>query len=277
MNARRLELENDRDQALRDLLELDRQAAEGELEPAVEARLRRGYQREAAAAIAALEHAERKEPELATVPARSRRGLRQPRVLLYALGLIAVVAAGVLLPGYVLDRPQGGFVSGNEPLQSQGAPTAAPGAPEVTGRNLANVTDKEMEAVVQANPDVLGMRLALANRYMEKGRYDLAAAHYRKMLEQDPANAEAKAHIGWLMLKVGKPDRAAQLVDDALAADPSLVDALWFKANVRLYGFNDATGAIKVLDQMSSRADVSAEVRTQITQLRALASRKSEG
>lgn len=279
------ELRQRRDHALRDLLELDRQVDDGELVPEVEVRLRREYEREAGAAITALDR-------LATSPldrdaarkvSRMRGGSRSPRVqprqLLYGLGALVLVAAAVLLPGYVLDRPKGGFVTGNEALQSPGSTQSSgatggetPDAVQQPVRDLSKVTDQEMEAVVAENPDVIGMRIALADRYTAKGRYDLAVVHYRKVLELEPGSVEGKAHLGWLLLQLNQPDEAARLVDEVLATDPELSDALWFKANIRLYGFDDAKGAIKVLDDMSRLSTLSPEVRGQVETLRREAS-----
>lgn len=277
--AQQRELEHRRDAALRDLLELDRQAREGELTPEAEDALRRSYRWEAAAAIAALDRlAVQKEttsdPDVLPALAPQSRA-RQPRVLLYGAGFLAVLAAGLLLPGSVLDRPEGGFVTGNEALQNSDSGDT-PTGPPATGRNLADVTDEELEAVVAANPEVIGMRIALANRYTEKGRYDLAVVHYRKALDQDPGNADAKAHLGWLLLQIGESDQAARLVDEALAAEPELLAALWFKANVRLYGFDDPEGAVEVLDEMSSRPEVAPELLAQIEALRSAAAEAAE-
>lgn len=279
MSGDRRALEQRRDHALRDLLELEQQAGRGELSPETEATLRRAYEREAAGAIAEIERlpAARdtggtEEPDSGEdgEPAASRgRRLLQPRILLYALGFLSVVAAGLLLPGNLLDRPDGGFVTGNEALQD---PAGTSGGDAPPAAELENVTNEEMEAVVAANPDVIGMRLALADRYTEEGRYDLALVHYGKALEQDPGNPAATARLGWLMLQIGEPAEANRLVDQALAADPELLDALWFKANILLYGLDDQAGAIGVLDTMRKRTDLATEVRDQVEELRRTAS-----
>ncbi len=308
------ELRTRRDQALRDILELEEQAERGELSPEVEGRLRRGYEQEAAAAIAALERiaaleqaaagdgsGEQDDPgdadaddsqadpqgdrEQDAARKKVRRRLLQPRYALYALGLLAVVAAGLLLPGYVLDRPTGGFVTGNEALQggAAGAAGAAGGTSGTNGTspnvpsaaNLKDVTNAELEAVVEANPDVLGMRLALADRYTAEGRYDLAVVQYGKVLEKDPGNPAATARLGWLWLKVDDPQRALRLVDQALAKDPALAEALWYKANILFYGLNDPEGAMKVLATLRQRQDVTAEERGRIDQLWQLVSDKA--
>ena len=122
-----------RDRALRDLVELDRQVQAGELSTDDEQQLREGYEREVATALKALERLDADAAATAVSPAavaehRGRRG-RAARLGLYGAGFSAVVVAGLLLPGNLLDRPEGGFVTGNEALQNPGAaPTAPPSA-----------------------------------------------------------------------------------------------------------------------------------------------------
>lgn len=280
MSVPERDLELRRDQALRDLRELTEQVDRRELSPQVAAGLRRGYEQEAAAALAALERlstaegsGEQDAREAADMPpkegaAGSRVGRRtlQPRYLLYGLGVLSAVAAGLVLPGYVLDRPGGGFVTGNEALQgSGGTGDSSESAPSAA--KLEDVTNAELEAVVEANPDVLGMRLALADRYTAEGRYDLAAVHYSRVLEKDPGNSRAIARLGWLMLQLDEPEQAARLVDEALARDPDLPEALWYKANIRVYGFDDPQGAAEALKPLRERQDLAGQERDRIEEL----------
>lgn len=279
MNEERRDLEHRRDHALRDLVELDRQVRDGELSLDVETQLRRAYEHEAATAITELDRLTKPEDhnsaEDPTLADRIPRGRLHPRWVLYGLGTLALASAGILLPNYILDRPDGGFVTGNEALQQPAeADDGTSSRPPTAGRDLTKVTDQELEAVVEANPEVTGMRLALADRYNEKGRYDLAVVHYGKVLEEEPDNAEAQAGLGWLMLQLNEPVEAARLVDGALATDALSPEALWVKANIRLYGFDDAEGALEVLDTMSGLRDLSSEVRGQLEELRRVAAQQ---
>lgn len=276
-----------RDAALRDLVELEDQVGLGEISDADAEELRSRYSGEALAAIALLE--EEGDDEVADParevpvrsvgtsadearPARWRPGaLLNGRRMLYAAGVAAALAAGLSLSGNLLDRPSGGLVSGN--LTDQTPPGAATSPAAGTGMNLRKVTDAQMEAVVAANPEVVGMRLALASRYLEKGRYDLAVVHYTKALEQEPRNPEALAHLGWVMLKVDQPEEAARLVDSALEVDPGMVDAMWIQANVRLYGLQDPEAALSSLQPLQGRTDLNATVRRQVADLSAAARR----
>lgn len=262
-----------RDQALRDLVEIEQQLEAGEIDPAAAAELRKRYEIEAAGAIAALAaRSRRAETTDATgsttmvIAPRTRR--LTGRRILYAAGASAAVAAVVMVSTNVLSRPPGGFVTGNEVLQQGGGASSQSTA---TPRDLASVTEAEMEKVVEANPKVIDMRLALAGRYAAKGRNDLAAVHYSEVLAQDPDNPEAQAHLGWMMLQLDRPQEAARWVDRALRSEPSMLDALWFQANIRLYGLDDAAGALATIDKMRALRDITPVVRGQVEELRSAA------
>lgn len=271
MNPDRERLEELRDLALRDLVDVDRQVAAGELSPDDADELRCRYEREALTALNGI-RAMPITAEPAAAAAGSGATAGRPwtafvtsRRALYAVGIALAVFAAFLVQRNMLDRPAGGLVTGNEMLQP------APGP-----RDLSNVTDQELEAVVAANPDVLGMRLALAARYVDKGRYDLASVHYSKVLEKEPKNPEALTHLGWVLLQVDRPEEAAELVDQAIEVDPQLADAWWVQANIRLYGMKDPKGAISSLDRLRARNDVGPVVQRQVAQLRAKALRMLE-
>lgn len=204
MNAERADLTELRDQALRDLVELDRQVADGEIPPDAAAGLRQRYEATAARSLTALDAP----AQSTSTMTRTRPQPSRARVVAYALtALAAVVAAAVLLPQYLAQRPAGGFVTGNE--------------------------------VAQAMPD--------------------------------PGSAEARAQLGWLLLKSGRPVEALRSVDAALAADPTLLDAQWFKANIQLYGLNDPAAALATLEGIRRRTDVTAPVLAQVDDLTVIA------
>lgn len=261
MTADRLRLEQERDQALRDLVDLERQVEDGELPADVAAGLRNRYERTAAAALAQLDAAP--EDGGGAAPATDGSSWRA-RWAAYGLALAAAVfAAVVLLPVYLGERPMGGAVSGNEALGSAAPGVGPGGAP----RDLSTVTNAEMEKVVTQNPDVIEMRLALAHRYLDDADYLAAARHYLVALDREPRNVEAQSHYGWLLMQLDEPQRAMEYVDRALAQDPRAMEALWFKANIALYGLSDRAGAITVLEQLLERSELAPEVRTQVEAL----------
>lgn len=264
MTARQERLRELADQAVRDIVELDAQVAAGEISDDVARSLRDRYESLAGRALEALDADADDPPD---PQPRSRR----PRAwtLAYAVaGLTALVAAVVLLPATVVDRPLGGFVTGNETVQQEDA--APPLDPAAT------VTDEQLEQVVAANPDVVGMRLALADRYVAQGAYDRAMRHYLAALRREPENPEALAHLGWLLLQINQPQEALESVQQALMIDAAMDDALWFKANIELYGLDDPGAALATLQELAAR-DLTPEVRGQVERLAATAEQQSPG
>lgn len=251
----RQRLEQRRDQALRDLADLAEQRARGELPDEVAAELRTRYEYAAASAMAALDGQPDTPPG---APARGSRG----RMATYAVAAAAAVLALATLPASVGQRPPGGAVTGNEMLA---------GLPMASRADLSQVSDAELEAVVAANPGVIGMRVALADRYLEAGRLEEASIHYRRALDRAPEDPEAQAHFGWLLLHLGQPAEATTYVDRALAAAPELPDGLWFAANIALYGRDDPVATLDALARLGGRPDLDPTVRAQVDMLAAAA------
>lgn len=245
-----------RDQALRDLVELDRQLAAGEVTAADAEDLRARYEADAAAAALALR-------DLPPDGARQRRRRSRSERAAYLVAALTAAAAFVLLPQAVKDRPPGGFVTGNEIGPASRPPTQAP------RQDLSAVPDAELEAAVRADPTVTGMRLALADRYTDQRRFDEALVHYGRVLEQDPGNARATARTGWILFQTGQPTEAARLVALARRADPLLLEAIWFDANVLLYGLQDPAAALQALADLRARPDLAPAVAQQVAELEA--------
>lgn len=254
MSAGQDRLRQQIDQAVRDLVELDEQVTAGEITEVDATALRRRYEHSAAAALAALQ-GDRADAS-GTVTDRRRPGAW---ALVYSLvGVVAVVAALVLLPAALVERPVGGAATGN--VGQPAGPAATP----------ATVTDAQLEEVVAANPDVIGMRLALADRYVAQGDYGPAMRHYLAALDREPSNAPALARLSWLLLQIGQTQQAWEMVNQALALDPALTEALWFRANIQLDGLDDPDGALATLRDLAAR-NPPPEVAAQVQELVAVA------
>ncbi|WP_219418038.1 tetratricopeptide repeat protein [Pseudonocardia nigra] len=262
MTDRQVRLRQLADQAVRDIVELDVQVAAGEVTEDVAQPLRRHYENLAGRALEALDaemDADATDPS--TSGSRSRHPLAW--ALAYALAGAALVAAVILLPASVVERPAGGFVTGNEAVQGlAGDPSA--------------VSNDRLEEVVAANPEVVGMRLALADRYVAQGAYGSAMRHYLEALRREPDNADGLAGLSWLLLQIGQPEEALATADQALTISPSLDRALWYKANIQLYGLNDPAAARVTLQELSTR-DLTPQVRDQVDRLLAAAREDGAG
>jgi tetratricopeptide (TPR) repeat protein len=114
--------------------------------------------------------------------------------------------------------------------------------------DLSTISNEEMEAVVADNPNVVGMRLALARRYFEGGDFDNALDHYMVVLDAEQ-HPEALANVGWMTYLSGRPDIALGYVEAALDRQPGMLTALWFLGNIQsaLGDFDAAAEALVVI------------------------------
>ncbi len=255
MITRIAELEERRRQALRDLTELEDQVEAGEIDPPTADRLRRLYEADAAAAIEALAAArDAIEPDGAET--REGRGRRPPaRTLLAGAVLVAALTGGgVLLADQLAPRPDGGLITGD-------LPATAPG----------DISDEELEEVVAANPDVVGMRLALADRYFVAGETEAAYEHYWEALQREP-DPHALARLGWIVADQGQPELGVQLIEESLERRPDHPEAMFLLATIRLQlgEIEQAHGLLtRVLEQDGLTSEDEQLVQDLLTELEA--------
>jgi len=228
-----------------ELAELDEQVIAGDLDPDIADALRRKYQ----AQLEALDEPPAPPSDAESGPSvRGSRRVSGRTIVGAALVGIAIVAIGAFAVRSLENRSQGGIegvagdiVDGNEPV------------------DLSTITNEQMEAVVAANPDVIGMRLALARRYFEAGEFDKALDHYFEILDREQ-NPEALANVGWMTYLSGRPDIAAGYLEAALQRNPDYLPAQWFLANVYVtLGRTDE--ATIFLTAIASSSDVPQEIR----------------
>jgi tetratricopeptide (TPR) repeat protein len=233
------------EQVERDLTEVAAQQDAGELDAAAADRLTAAYEAERTAVLATA--AEVGDPEAV---GRSRaRMLMGATILGVGIVVIAVIGAFSLQRENPTDAIADGIPS------------------EVLGgeAGVSSISNEEMEAVIAANPGIIGMRLALAERYVQDGDHPSALAHYLVVLDQDPDRPEALAMVGWLSFLSGEPALAESFITRALDVEPNYPQALWFLANVRA-GNDDDQGAIEAIELLLSY-DLTAEVRAAADQL----------
>lgn len=242
------------DQALSDLVELEAQVVDGEIGADRARELRRRYESVAAEALTAIDS-----PDPPTGRPRTVRGPRAWTLAYVLAATVALVAAVVLLPAAVVDRPAGGAATGIEPM------AGGPGAPPPI--DPAAVDDEQLERVVADNPDVIGMRLALADRYVAAGDYGAAMRHYVEAANRRPDDADVRTRLAWLLLQIGQTGPALENVDRALALQPDSAEAAWVRANVLIDGTGDPRGGIAVLEGLATRPDLPAEFRSRVEEL----------
>ncbi len=159
---------------------------------------------------------------------------------------VAFVVVGVIAIGGTLllttdDADDGGIVD----------------APPI---DLASITTDRLEEVILANPDVIPMRLLLAQMLMDEREVARAAVHFGEVLERED-NPEAMAWIGYISFLAEQYETAEGFLEDALAIEPDYPQAQWWLANVRLLGLNDAAGAIGPLQDLLVSSSVPEDIR----------------
>ena len=232
-----------------DLADVDAGAASGDLDDATAEKLRAVYRDELADLDSRRASLEAAGP-VAEGPDR-RRAIAGSLVV-----VVALAAAGVLLAVTVADRGPGDPAVGG-----------VPGAVVDGGVDLADVTDEELEQVVADNPEITGMRLALAERYFVAGEFDRAVDHYLVVLDQDPDNVAALAAVGWMTHLSGRSDVALSYVERALAIEPEFAQAYWYLANIRADGLDDPAGAVEPLRTLLAFDDLPDDIRARAEEM----------
>jgi cytochrome c-type biogenesis protein CcmH len=154
----------------------------------------------------------------------------------------------------------------------QDRPAAAAGAADLGDQDLSDVSNETMEAVIAANiddPQINGMRLALAERYFDAGDYRSAFPHYLAVAEDpEAANPEAitaLVRLGWMAYDGnGEVETATHLIDEALVIDPDSQLALYVRARVLWCGSGDHEQAVETFEGLLARPDLAAETRGQL-------------
>ena len=146
------------------------------------------------------------------------------------------------------------------------------GLAALDAEDLADISNDTMEAVIAANldnPQINGMRLALAERYFEAGDYRAAFPHYFAVASSPQATddevAAALIRLGWMAWDGNRElETAVGLFDQALAMDPSSSTAKYFKGLVLWCGGADLDTAADLFQQVLEDDQLSEDVKAPI-------------
>ncbi len=154
----------------------------------------------------------------------------------------------------------------------QDKPSPSSGVADLSAEDLANVSNETMEAVIAENadnPQIDGMRLALAERYYQEGDFQKAFPHYLAVAESPDASKNevvtALLRLGWMAWQGnGEVDAALHLFDQALAIDAGSDTVRYLKAQVLWCGSNDPEAAAKLLNEVLADPGLDSDSRTSI-------------
>lgn len=147
----------------------------------------------------------------------------------------------------------------------------AEGAADVTVENLDDVSNETVEAVIAANldnPQINGMRLALAERYFQAGDYRSAFPHFLQIAQDgtstDDQATTALVRLGWMAFDGnGELDTAIALFDEALEVSPGFWGALYWKGQV-LWCAGENDEAVGLFEQVLADNEVEDATRPQV-------------
>jgi len=177
----------------------------------------------------------------------------------------------MLVGGLVLAVSFGGIVvAAGFFLQDRAGPTS--GVASMATEDLDSVSNETMEAVIAANsndPQINGMRLALAERYYELGDYGSAFPHYLTVAESEIASeGEAVAaliRLGWMAWDGnGAADPAIGMFDQALAIDQSSTTARYLKGQVLWCGVGDFDAAAALFTEILTAENLATDTKVRV-------------
>jgi tetratricopeptide (TPR) repeat protein len=253
MTSERSRFEERRDVVRRDLLELDTQRETGEMAIDTAERLRQTYESE----LDALDSALARLPEEPSEPSSGQQSESKeepPRKSWRrVIGSIVIIGGVIVVLAMAANNAENA-----QPV------SASPGNLTV---DPSSVSNEEMEAVVAANPEVNGMRMALADRYFAAGEYGAALDHYLIIAENDPTpdeESKALARLAWIAHQTGLDDAAEEFARSSLDIDPNNAEAKLYIGFITLYGLGDAEAAIPQLEAALEIPNLSAGAISQI-------------
>jgi cytochrome c-type biogenesis protein CcmH/NrfG len=222
-------------QVVRALRELEFEFQAGLLAPDDYEDLRRRYEAEAAAVLAALDRLGPAPPP-ERPPAAPRTGWRHPLA-------VTTVAAALVVFGIALGA---GIARYTEPAPPEmGPPPGSRPLARLEGEPPSGPPSGASAPVPALSPETLRGMLEAARASLVQGRYSEAIAAYQAVLRRDPQNVDALTHLGLIVALGGHTDAALESFERALRIDPDYPPALLYRGQVLLEAKRDVEGAVR--------------------------------
>jgi len=191
----------------------------------------------------------RRHPGSDASPEAEPQSRSRSRTLVGGLVLAGAFAVVVIVAGFFLQDREG----------------PAAGVANLEGQDLSEVSNETLEAVVAANlddPQISGMRLALAERYYEIGDYSSAFPHYLAVAEaagaSNPEVVTALVRLGWMAWDGnGEVETAIGLFDQALIIDSDSTTAMFLKGQVLWCGAGERNAAADLFSDVLADPELS--------------------
>ena len=139
-----------------------------------------------------------------------------------------------------------------------------------TNTDLENVTNEEMEKVINDNPDIHPMRIALANRYFDEINYSNALPHYMYVAENSDDNelkSFALSQIAWMVFESNNIEVAIDYLDEALRINENSIIAKSYLGIIYLQDPITRSDGRELLNEILSSNKLSSEDRNFVEEL----------
>jgi len=139
-----------------------------------------------------------------------------------------------------------------------------------TNTDLDNVTNQEMEKVINDNPDIHPMRIALANRYFDEINYSNALPHYMYVAENSNDNelkSFALSQIAWMVFESSNIEVAIDYLEEALRINENSIIAKSYLGIIYLQNPNTRSDGRDLLNEILSSNKLSSEDRIFVEEL----------
>lgn len=190
---------------------------------------------------------------------------RWPRGALLGTACVLALAVGVFLAASNDRGPSGSASPDPDLTPGNTLPEDHPSLDD--SDQFEELTLEQLETEVADESAPVALRLTLAERYLATGDLEQARDQARIARSQAGTDVEqqrASRDLGWALALLGRPERGAELLEEALEITPGERNATWFLANVRLAGLDDPDGAAELFAALLAADDLSAEQRTAV-------------
>lgn len=136
---------------------------------------------------------------------------------------------------------------GGSPTGTKSAAVEAQPGPQNDETSQAIIN---LEAEVTAHPENFENWIRLGHLYYDTNQPDKAIGAYTRSLELHSGDANLLTDLGVMYRRTGKPEKAIEFFDKAIAQDPNHQPSRFNKGIVMMHDLGDVAGAVKVWEEL---------------------------
>ena len=129
----------------------------------------------------------------------------------------------------------------------------------IGGDKVSDLLTRYRFDVIKLNPDILPMRIALANRYFESYDYSNALIHFMYVAENTDdidLKSYSLAQIGWMVYESGDELTSMSYINEAVRLSPGSLLGSTYKGIIYVQNPNTRSEGIKILESLKSNTSL---------------------